>query len=211
LEQKNQQAQPTYSHNSQKTMLCLKTSTNSGWIDVAAANMPAIMRDHAHCEKKAALNALNLIMRYPDKTELVREVITILEEETAHFKLMVGELAQRGLNLGLDKGNPYAQQLSSVVSKQEPMRLLDLLLVDCLIEARSCERFTLLAASEAIPPDLRGIYHSLMASEEGHFMTFVEIAKTYFPHDVVDKRLEEISDLEANIVRSLTNQPAMHG
>lgn len=192
-------------------MLCLKVQTHPEWIDIAAANMTAIMRDHAHCEKKAALNALNLIMRYPDKTALVREVITILEEETAHFKLMVGELEQRGLSLGLDKGNPYAQQLSSIVSKQEPQRLLDLLLVDCLIEARSCERFTLLAASEAIPPDLRGIYHSLMASEEGHYMTFVDIAKQYFPADVVDKRLDEIATHEASIVRSLKNSPAMHG
>lgn len=192
-------------------MLCLKVQTHPEWIDIAAANMPAIMRDHAHCEKKAALNALNLIMRYPDKTALVREVITILEEETAHFKLMVGELEQRGFSLGLDKGNPYAQQLSSIVSKQEPQRLLDLLLVDCLIEARSCERFTLLAASEAIPEDLRGIYHSLMASEEGHYMTFVDIAKQYFPTEVVEKRLEEIATHEASIVRALKNFPAMHG
>ncbi|MCS6807738.1 MAG: tRNA-(ms[2]io[6]A)-hydroxylase [Bacteroidota bacterium] len=192
-------------------MLCLKAPTHPEWVHVAATHIADIMRDHAHCEKKAAFNALNLIMRYPDKHDLVREALVILEEETAHFKLILGELEQRGLSLGIDAGNPYAQQLSSIISKREPMRLLDSLLVDCLIEARSCERFTLLAGCESIPPDIRGIYHTLMASEEGHYTTFVAIAKRYFPANLVDQRLEEIASYEATIVQSLTNQPAMHG
>jgi len=192
-------------------MLCLQTPTNSGWLDVAANNIITVMKDHAHCEKKAALNALNLLSHYSEHDSLVREMIIVLEEETAHFKLMVGELRQRGHSIGRDKGNPYAKQLAKLVRPHEPTRLLDSLLTDALIEARSCERFTLLATCEAIPEDLRGIYQALMSSEEGHYLTFVELAKKYFPSSLVDTRFQELCAAEADIVRSLGNKPAMHG
>jgi tRNA 2-(methylsulfanyl)-N6-isopentenyladenosine37 hydroxylase len=192
-------------------MLCLQADTNPGWIDVAASNILAIMQDHAHCEKKAALNAMHLIRRYAERDLLVQEMITVLEEETAHFKLMVGELRQRGLSLARDRGNPYARQLDVLVRPNDPERLMDMLLVDALIEARSCERFTLLARCEAIPADLRGIYHALMSSEEGHYLTFVHIAKEYFPEATVNTRFDELCAAEAAIVRGLQNRPAMHG
>jgi tRNA 2-(methylsulfanyl)-N6-isopentenyladenosine37 hydroxylase len=192
-------------------MLCLQANTNPEWIDVAANNILAVMQDHAHCEKKAAFNALTLIRRYSERDLLVQEMITVLEEETAHFKLMVGELRQRGLSLARDRGNPYAQKLDALVRPNDPERLMDLLLVDALIEARSCERFTLLARCEAIPKDLRGIYHALMSSEEGHYLTFVRIAKEYFPEATVNTRFDELCAAEAAIVRALQNKPAMHG
>jgi tRNA-(ms[2]io[6]A)-hydroxylase len=192
-------------------MLCLQTPTNAGWIDVAARNMIPVMIDHAHCEKKAAANAMNLMMRYSDRDELVRAMISVMEEELAHFKLMVGELAERGVSIGKDAGNVYAHQLSQHVRKPEPERLLDSLVVDAFIEARSCERFTLLAKCEAIAEDLRGIYFSLMASEEGHYESFIHLAKCYFPEDVVACRVEEFGRIEARIVRALTNKPTMHG
>jgi tRNA-(ms[2]io[6]A)-hydroxylase len=192
-------------------MLCLQTATNPAWIDVAAANMIPLMIDHAHCEKKAAANAMNMILRYCDRDALVREMITVMEEELAHFKLMVDELAARGVSIGKDAGNSYAQQLSHHIRKPEPHRLLDSLLVDAFIEARSCERFALLARCDAIPEDVRGIYVSLMASEEGHYESFIKLAKLYFPQDIVEQRVQEFGVLEADIVRNLTNKPTMHG
>jgi tRNA-(ms[2]io[6]A)-hydroxylase len=192
-------------------MLCLQAPTNDGWIEVASGNITAVLIDHAHCERKAALNGMNMIMRYPERDELVREMITLIEEETAHFKLIVGELYARGISLTRDAGSRYAKDLSAHIRKNEPERLLDSLLVDCLIEARSCERFTLLAREETIAEDLRGVYHSLMASEEGHYLSFVELAKLYFPKETVARRLDELAAAEAAIVRSLTNEPRMHG
>jgi tRNA-(ms[2]io[6]A)-hydroxylase len=192
-------------------MLCLQTATNPAWIDVAAANMIPLMIDHAHCEKKAAANAMNMILRYSDRDALVREMITVMEEELAHFKLMVSELAARGVSIGKDAGNSYAQQLSQHIRKPEPHRFLDSLIVDGFIEARSCERFTLLAQCDAIPEDVRGIYFSLMASEEGHYESFTNLANLYFPRDVVEQRVQEFGVLEADIVRNLTNKPTMHG
>lgn len=192
-------------------MLCLQADTNAGWVEVASRNLTALLSDHAHCERKAAMNGMYLIMHYPERDALVREMITLVEEETAHFKMIVGEIYGRGISLQRDRGNYYAKCLAGHVRKQDPERFLDSLLVDCLIEARSCERFTLLAACEAIPEDIRGIYHSLMSSEEGHYLTFVDLAKIYFPSQTVDERLAELSAIEADIVRSLTNKPQMHG
>jgi tRNA-(ms[2]io[6]A)-hydroxylase len=192
-------------------MLCLQANTNAGWIEAASRDIATLLCDHAHCERKAAMNGMYLIMHYPERDALVREMITLVEEETAHFKMVVGEIYARGMSLRRDRGNVYAKRLAEQVRTQDPERLLDSLLVDCLIEARSCERFTILAGSEAIPEELRGMYHSLMSSEEGHYLTFVDLAKIYFPHDIVDARLAELSSLEADIVRSLTNKPQMHG
>ena len=192
-------------------MLCLQTPTNAGWIEAASRNMIALLCDHAHCERKAAMNGMFLMMQYPQRDALVQEMITLVEEETAHFKMIVGELHGRGISLRPDRGNFYAKSLAAHVRKQDPERLLDALLVDCLIEARSCERFTILAGCEAIQEDLRGIYQALMSSEEGHYLMYVELAKRYFPHDIVETRLAELSHIEADIVRSLTNQPTMHG
>jgi tRNA-(ms[2]io[6]A)-hydroxylase len=192
-------------------MLCLQTITNAGWIDVAARNMIPLMIDHAHCEKKAAANAMNMMMRYSDRDELVRAMISVMEEELAHFKLIVGELRQRGVSIGKDAGNFYAQQLSQHIRKPEPERFLDSLVVDAFIEARSCERFTILARCENIPEDVRGIYFALMASEEGHYESFIHLANQYFPESMVARRVEEFGRIEADIVRSLTNKPTMHG
>lgn len=192
-------------------MLCLQADTNAGWIEAASRNIIALLCDHAHCERKAAMNGMYLIMHYPQHDTLVREMITLVEEETAHFKMVVGELYGRGISLRPDRGNVYAKRLAEQVRKQDPERLMDSLLIDCLIEARSCERFTILAGCEDIPEDIRGMYHSLMSSEEGHYLTFVDLAKLYFPHAAVEARLEELSTVEASIVRSLTNMPQMHG
>lgn len=192
-------------------MLCLQAPTNAGWIDIASRHVEEILIDHAHCEKKAAANAMSMINRYPEKDVLVREMIALILEETEHLKFVFEELQRRGVSLTRDRGDSYAQQLTQHIRKNEPGRLLDLLLVDALIEARSCERFSLLSKCEHIPPDLRELYHSLLASEAGHYRTFTDIARLYYPADEVKARLNELAAIEAEIVRNLPNEPTMHG
>ncbi len=192
-------------------MLCLQTPTNAEWVEVASRHVEEILIDHAHCEKKAAANAMSMINRYPDKDPLVREMIALILEETEHLKFVFEELQQRGISLTRDRGDSYAQQLTQHIRKNEPARLLDLLLVDALIEARSCERFSLLSKCEEIAPELRKLYHSLLASEAGHYRTFTDIARMYFPAEEVKERLNELAAIEADIVSSLPNEPTMHG
>lgn len=192
-------------------MLCLKCDTNKEWVEVAAQNLDSIMIDHAHCERKAAANGMSMILRYPEKSELVKEMMDLIDEEMSHFRFVFNELQKRGITMTRDKGDKYAQMLTERIRKQEPDKLLDLLLIDALIEARSCERFLLLSKSELVPEELRKVYHDLFVSEAGHYRTFTDIARLYFPADVVKSRLEELSDFEAEIVKSLPNIPTVHG
>ena len=192
-------------------MLCLQNSSNPEWIIAAANNLDDILIDHAHCEKKAAANALSMVQRYPEKDKVITKMIFILKEEWEHFEMCFLELQKRGIVFTRDKGDGYAQQLSQLVSKQEPMRFLDLLLVDALIEARSCERFSILSKCKNIPLDLRQFYQSLLASEAGHYRMFTDIAREYFPAEQVKMRLNELSSAEAEIVRNLPNKPTIHG
>ncbi len=110
-----------------------------------------------------------------------------------------------------DKGDFYAQELAKLVRRQEPERCLDLLLIDALIEARSCERFSILSKCEDIPEDLRKFYHSLLVSEAGHYRMFTDLASQYNTVDEVKARLNELSAAEADIVRALPNSPTIHG
>lgn len=192
-------------------MLCLKSETNPAWVEVAVKNMEAIMIDHAHCERKAASNGISMILRYPEKAELVKAMIDLVDEEMEHFRFVFDELQSRGITMTRDKGDIYAQKLSENIRKQEPQKLLDLLLVDALIEARSCERFLLLSKSPMISDELKEFYHRLFASEAGHYRTFTDIARLYFPADTVKSRLEELAIIEAEIVKKLSNLPSIHG
>jgi tRNA-(ms[2]io[6]A)-hydroxylase len=112
--------------------------------------------------------------------------------------------------LGRDPGDPYVQNLHREARQNEPGRMLDLLLIAALVEARSCERFSML--SQHIPdPDLQAFYHSLLASEAGHYRTFYDIACEYYPESEVRDRLEGLATREAEIVLSLGSMPTMHG
>lgn len=192
-------------------MLCLQTPSNPEWAEIASKNLDLILIDHAHCEKKAAANAMSMISRYPDRDKLVLEMIDLWQEESEHFAFVYREMRKRDIALTKDRGDRYVQELSHHVRKNEPGRFLDLLLVDALIEARSCERFSILAKTESLPQDLRALYQSLLASEAGHYRTFTDIAREYFPNDEVKERLHELAALEADIVRNLPCDPTMHG
>ncbi len=192
-------------------MLGLKSTSKQVWIDNAARNFESILIDHAHCEKKAAATGWALISRYPDRKRLVRELIHHIEEETEHFAMIYGEMEKRDITLTKDPGNPYAKALHGLVRKQEPHRMMDLLLTAALIEARSCERFSCLVQHEAVPEDVLQLYKDLLASEAGHYRTFTDIAREYFPADEVKARWEELATAEAEIVANLPGNPTMHG
>lgn len=191
-------------------MLCLECESNPEWIGVANEHLIDILIDHAHCEKKAAAFALAMINRYPERTRLVKGMIDLAKEELDHFELVVKELESRGVALTHDAGNRYAQMLHENIRKSEPHRLLDSLIVGAFIEARSCERFSLLS-EHATTEDMRTLYKGLLASEAGHYRAYTDIAREYFPVDEVRQRLKEFGQIEAAIIRSMTNQPTMHG
>lgn len=191
-------------------MLCLKCDSNPEWVPVAVEHPTEILIDHAHCEKKAAAFAMGMISRYPDKTVLVHKMIEIAKEELDHFGIVVQELEKRGASLQADPGSIYAQKLHEHVRTTDEGRLLDLLMVGAFIEARSCERFSLLAEN-AQTDEMRKLYQSLLASEAGHYRVYTDIAREYYSEEDVRKRLSDFGDYEAEIVKGLPNEPTMHG
>lgn len=191
-------------------MLCLKNKSNPEWIEVALENLPLVIMDHAHCEKKAAGTGMSLLSTYYDKKEISYSMSDLVEEEIGHYRSVIRILEKMGLTLGRDEGDEYAKKLLSFVNKNEPERMLDRLLTAGIIEARSCERLQILAES-INDIELRKFYKELSDSEAGHYVTFVRLARIYFDENVVKKRLDDLTAIEAEIVKNLSNKPLMHG
>jgi tRNA 2-(methylsulfanyl)-N6-isopentenyladenosine37 hydroxylase len=191
-------------------MLGLLAETNADWLLRVKDNTSALLADHAHCEKKAASMAISLLNRYPGRKELVDEMADLAIEEMNHFRMVLRKMEERQIQLSKDPGDGYAQALHAQIRKREPDRLLDTLIVSSLIEARSCERFKLLAET-VTDKDLREFYSSLLSSEARHRNTFLELARLYFPNEIVSKRLNELEMFEASVVLALPSTPVMHG
>lgn len=180
-------------------MLNLQSSTAPWWLAEVESHLEEVLIDHAHCEKKAAGTALNLIFAYVDRVELARELSLIVEEELAHFRMVLDLLERRGMRFRRLEPSSYGRKLNDLVRKQEPQRAIDRLLVASLIEARSCERFGLLR-DRLRDPELAEFYGSLFASEARHHATYVEMARQFDRHGEVDRRLAELSAAEAAII-----------
>jgi tRNA 2-(methylsulfanyl)-N6-isopentenyladenosine37 hydroxylase len=190
-------------------MLDLASDTPDDWVQRALADLDTVLLDHAHCEKKAASTAINLIFRYQDHPGLMQPLSALAREELEHFEQVIERITARGGRFGPLTPSTYAARLHVHVRKPEPARLLDTLLVCSLIEARSCERMKRL--SLAIPdPDLAAFYKGLLASEARHFHGYVEMACAAFPRDDVRSRLHELADLEAEVLREPAGPIRMH-
>jgi tRNA 2-(methylsulfanyl)-N6-isopentenyladenosine37 hydroxylase len=193
----------------QPTIKFLKQSTSDAWVQQAIANLDTILLDHSHCERKAAGVALNMMFRYPSNAKLVRTLTAIAQEELSHFEQVNQWLDKRGIPLAPLASPPYGAQLNAQVRRQEPDRLLDLLLVSGLIEARSHERLGLLA-DHIEEPELAAFYRGLMASEARHYGAYWVLATTYFAVEWVHQRLEELAAFESSVLAELHPQPRIH-
>lgn len=171
--------------------------------------MPEVLLDHAHCEKKAASTAINLIFRYPQHAALLVPLAQLAREELEHFEQVVVLLRQRGHEYARQKPSPYAGKLMQVVRTEEPERLLDTLLCCAYIEARSCERMKLLA-DVLEDPELVALYRGLLACEARHNQLYLDLATGIFGADAVRPRQQEIAEHEAKILKEAPDVPRLH-
>ncbi|MGI9519598.1 MAG: tRNA-(ms[2]io[6]A)-hydroxylase [Pirellulaceae bacterium] len=190
-------------------MLTLKTDSSARWLEQVEQNLPEILIDHAHCEKKAAGCALNLIFAYVENYELCREMTEIVNEELEHFHQVLELLTRRGIRFRRLTPSSYGRRLNDLVRRDEPHKAIDRLLVAGLIEARSCERFDLLR-KHVDDPELADFYHELFESEARHYTSYVRMAKMYGSEEEVMSRLHELADLEAEIIATGDAMPRMH-
>ena len=187
----------------------LQTSTSSAWVEQAIANLDTVLLDHSHCERKAAGVALNLMCRYPSSVQLVRSLTAIAQEELSHFERVNQWLERRQIPLQPLSPPPYGAGLSKQVRREEPLRMLDSLLVAALIEARSHERLGLLA-THCPDAELAQFYRSLMASEARHYGAYWILATANFDRDTVKARLEALAAVESELLSTLHPEPRVH-
>jgi tRNA 2-(methylsulfanyl)-N6-isopentenyladenosine37 hydroxylase len=213
-------------------VLCLTRPTDPRWAELALRDLDAVLVDHAHCEMKAASNALSLAARSPSFPRVVRALVDLAAEEIAHFRRVLGELDRRGVALGKPPVDAYAAELRKLSSSTAKRRdaedsLTDRLLVGALIEARSCERFRLLAdaLAERGQAELAAFYEELFASEARHFRTLCDLAvevtaargragergATADDEARVKERLAELARAEGEIVARLGVSATIHG
>ena len=197
------------------TDLPLRYATPREWAMGVLGARLELLNDHAHLEKKAAANALELLNRWPEPRppeNWVAAMTAVARDEVEHLAVVCRLLARRGGRLTKQHSNPYAADLRRLVRQGTgPAELVDRLLVSSLIEARSCERFKLLGEATADDdPELRKLYRGLWASEHGHYLSFLQLAEQIETEQVVAKRWGEMLDAEAGIIARQTAGPRMH-
>jgi tRNA-(ms[2]io[6]A)-hydroxylase len=200
----------TLESSEQHRMLGLKGRTEPRWLAQVDRDLDAILVDHAHCEKKAAGTAMSLIVAYGTVAPTIcGELSAIVVEELEHFQLVLNLLEKRGIRFSALKPSSYGRKLNELVRSGEPQRAIDRLLVASLIEARSCERFSLLGdhVSDAA---LAEFYVSLFESEARHHSTYVRLAGHFGAEDAIRARLDELAALEAQIISAGDPFPRMH-
>jgi tRNA-(ms[2]io[6]A)-hydroxylase len=187
-----------------KFILGLELPTDPRWTDIAQKNIHDILVDHAYCEQKAASSCISLIVQYPDRGKLVDMLTPVVKEEWEHFERVIAELRKRNLPLGPQRKDEYVEALSRFVKKggSREQHLVEKLLMNALIEARSCERFKILWKNIQ-DKDLAEFYHELMISEAGHYKNFLALAKEYYPEDRVLQRWQEWLEHEAHVMKIL--------
>ncbi|PWU11287.1 MAG: tRNA hydroxylase [Verrucomicrobia bacterium] len=190
-------------------MLLFREKIPADWLPKVLANLPAVLVDHAHLERKAATSALNL-EKYRDLFPRVEELNAIAIEELQHFQLVLDLLKARGIPFGQPYPSPWIAGLMKSVRKGAREQVIDHLLCCSLIEGRSCEKFQVLAAElKSIDPQLADFYGSLVASEGNHYATYLLMARGIDEAEA-KSRLEFYLDFEAELIRKPNPLPMLH-
>lgn len=193
-------------------MLGLKLPTDERWVKLVEGNISEILTDHAWCEQKAASNAISLIVKYPELTDMVDELSKIAVEEMQHFSMVHQKIKERGFVLGHERKDDYVHDLMKFTNKggSRNQQLIDKLLFAAMIEARSCERFKLLS-EKVNDADLRQFYRELMISEATHYTTFLGFARKYAMGIDVEARWKQFLAYEATVIKNYGKKETMHG
>ena len=192
------------SSEAEKQVLGLQLPTDPRWANLAEKSLEEILTDHAYCEQKAASSCISLIIQFPDMEGIVETLTPIVQEEWTHFEKVVSELRKRGYSLGRQRKDEYVNNIHKIMLKggSREQQLVEKLLINGLIEARSCERFRQLWKFFT-DESLSAFYYDLVVSEAGHYKTFLALATRFMPKDYVEKRWREILTLEAEIIKNI--------
>ena len=190
-------------------MLSLSSKTPTEWVDRIEGHLSEVLIDHAHCEKKAAGTAMNMIFSYVEHPTITIPLSTVVEEELAHFRQVLQILADRGIPIVGQVQSRYGERLSALIRKTEPEKFLDRCVIAALIEARSCERFMLLR-DHLKDRELAQFYDSLLESEARHHSLYLRLAEEKHDRETVRTRLRELAEREGEIIALGDPFPRLH-
>jgi tRNA-(ms[2]io[6]A)-hydroxylase len=186
----------------------LPCNTPQLWIENALKNPELLLIDHANCEKKAASTALNLMYRYVDNFDLLNKMSRLAREELRHFEQVIAIMKRRNIEYRQISASRYAVKLREAVRPNDPDKLVDILIVGALIEARSCERFARIAPF--LDDELQSFYLSLLKSEGRHFKDYLTLAGTVASQSQINARLNVFLDIEKELVESPDTEFRFH-
>lgn len=193
-----------------KLSLDLSVESSKEWVDTVLNDFDAFLQDHANCERKASAMAMSFVAKYPDRTEILPELIDTGIEELEHFKMVFEVMKARNVPLPHEIGQDmYVKQLLNACHSSREGRFRDRLLIASIVECRGAERFRLMYENLE-DNELKKFYHMLWASEAKHGNIFVKMALNYFDEDEVYTRLKELNDYEGEVIKSLPLKPALH-
>jgi len=193
-------------------MLGLKSDTDKSWAVIAENNLQQLLTDHAFAEQKAAASAVSLIINYSEETQMVQAMGDIAIEEMEHFKMVHDIMVSRNMVLGMDRKSEYAKHLIKFFpkTKDRTESLVGRLLIAAIIEARSCERFSVLSKNMK-DQELVKFFGDLLASEAGHYTLFLGFARKYQDRKIVDKKWDDLLSYEAEYMKKQGVKPFVHG
>ncbi len=193
-----------------KLSIDLKVATKPEWIKTVLSDFDAFLIDHADCERKASSSAMSFIAKYPNRVEMIPELIETAVEELEHFQEVYKLLEKRGVQLAQKMPeDPYIKQLMKNMKSSVEERFLDRLLIASVVETRGAERFKIVADNME-DPELEKFYKMLWISEAKHGHIFVKMALNYFPEQEVYERLHWWMDKEGEIIDNLPFRAALH-
>jgi tRNA-(ms[2]io[6]A)-hydroxylase len=176
----------------------LGSETPRAWIEAAVANVDILLLDHKNCEYKAASNAINLMAKYQERPDLINAMSRLAREELVHYEQVLKIIKARNIPLRPLSAARYASGLRTLVRRNEPGMITDILLISAFIEARSCERFG--AVAPHLDAELSKFYSGLLASEARHFLGYIRLAHLYGDAEDVERRIAVIRPVEQALV-----------
>lgn len=193
-----------------KLNLDIKTASSQEWINAVMADFDSFLQDHADCERKASAMAMSFVAKYPDRVEIIPELIETALEEMEHFRDVYKIMEAKGIQLSHSIGEDlYVKRLIKQCHSGREERFMDRLLIASVLETRGAERFKMVA--DALDdPDYRRFYKMLWTSEAKHGHIFVKMALNYFEEDKVYDRLAWWIDRESEVIESLEIRAALH-
>lgn len=193
-----------------KLNLDVGVASKQEWLNAVMSDFDSFLQDHADCERKASAMAMSFVAKYPDRKEIIPELIETGIEELEHFQQVYDLMQSRGISLNHHiTEDLYVKRLIKQCHSGRLERFMDRLLIASIVETRGAERFRMVA--EALEePELKKFYKMLWTSEAKHGHIFVKMALNYFPEDQVYERLAWWVDRESEVIEGLEIKAALH-